>query len=217
TVGKTKGYAVGFNGVWLSWLSGIYGREGSGRLNSWADEFMTRTGTRTHFRWLETSASILSLPEIITRLHRGLRLAIVAFDSGPIQPTIEEQRGGWSARGTVMVSPPLQPGLEIPCAECDEWYLLMEEPRPEWKPEIFVNNLGFTVVPLDELWCHRDPTWDPRGLDWLMPLQERFWSQIETINAVTYVAIGDPLVVVSRVPAVIEEVAAAAQHAAAAD
>ena len=34
TVGKKKGYTVGFDGVWLSWLSGIYGQEGSGRLNS---------------------------------------------------------------------------------------------------------------------------------------------------------------------------------------
>ena len=34
TVGKTKGYSVGFDGVWLSWLSGINGQEGSDRLNS---------------------------------------------------------------------------------------------------------------------------------------------------------------------------------------
>jgi len=174
---------------------------------------MTRTGTQARFQWVETTSSV-SLAEIITRLHSGLRLAVVVFDCGPIQPSIEEERDGWSTHGTVMLSPPLRPDLDIPSAACDEWYVFEDEPRSDWRPEIFVNNLGFTVVPIEELQRHRDPTWDRHGLDWLKPLQELFWSQIETVNAVTYVAIGDPLVVVSRVPAVVEAVAKAAQQAA---
>jgi hypothetical protein len=183
----------------------------------WADEPVTRTGTRARFQWVETTSTVVSLAEIITRLHSGLRLAIVAFDCGPIQPTTEEERDGWSTHGTVMLSPPLRPDLDIPWAECDEWYVFEDEPRSDWHPEIFVNNLGFTVAPIEELQRHRDPTWDGRGLDWLKPLQELFWSQIETVNAVTYVAIGNLLVVVSRVPAVVEAVAKAAQQAAEAD
>lgn len=178
---------------------------------------MTRTGTRGRFQWVETTSSVVSLAEIITRLHSGLRLAIVAFDSGPIQPSNEEERDGWSTHGTVMLSPPLRPDLDIPRAECDEWYVLEDAPRSDWRPEILVNNMGFTVVPIEELQRNRDPTWDSHGSDWLKPLQELFWSQIETVNAVTYVAIGDPLVVVSRVPAVVEAVAKAAQQAAGAD
>lgn len=171
---------------------------------------MIRVGTNGSFRWLSTDASIPSLDHVIVALHRGLRLAITAFDSGPFRPTPEEQRGGWSVCGDVTLSPPLQPGLEIPYAELDEWYVLEAEPPPQWRPNIFVNYLGFTVVPINDLRRDRDPTWDFHGLDWLEPLQAQFWSEMEMINPVTYVAIGCPIVVVSRMPAVVDAIATAA-------
>jgi hypothetical protein len=173
---------------------------------------MIRVGTNGHFQWLSTEASIPSLHHVIVALHRGLRLAITAFDSGPLQPTPEEQRGGWSVHGDVMLSPPLQPGLEIPSAECDEWYLFEQEPPPQWKPKLFVNYLGFTVVPINELRRDLDPTWDRNGLDWLEPLQAQFWSEMEMINPVTYVAVACPLVVVSRIPAVVDAITTAAER-----
>ena len=38
----------------------------------------------------------------------------------------------------------------------------------------------------------------PDGLDWLYPIQERFWSQIETLRPISYIASGDNEVLVTR-------------------
>jgi hypothetical protein len=155
-------------------------------------------GQHGDFSWIDSSPDLKSLAKRIVRLHPGLRLCITAFDSGPIRLGPEDEAEGWTARGKVMVSPPLAEGLAIPTSEYDEWYLLDEPPSPDWEPEVFVNYGSFTLVPVEELYKTWDPTWDRHGLDWLVPIQERFWDQMERVNPVTYVARGDHDIVVSR-------------------
>ncbi|MBC7857038.1 MAG: hypothetical protein IAF94_26710 [Pirellulaceae bacterium] len=43
-----------------------------------------------------------------------------------------------------------------------------------------------------------DPTWERSGLDWLYPIQERFWAQVNKLSPLSYIAIGDNEVVVTR-------------------
>ncbi len=159
-----------------------------------------QTGQHGRFNWLVSTSpySIPSLAELTVRHHPALCLCITAFDSGPIRPGPEELDGGWTTQGEVMISPPLAEGLDIPSDGYDEWYILEQPPAPEWQPEIFVNYGGFTVVPPEEIFEIYDPTWDRHGLDWLVPIQERFWEQLERGNPVSYIAIGDHDVVVSQ-------------------
>ena len=51
-----------------------------------------------------------------------------------------------------MVSPPLAEGLDIPLDQYDEWYFLDEPPHHEWRPEVFVNYGGFTLVAIEEIY-----------------------------------------------------------------
>ncbi|MDG3003879.1 hypothetical protein [Paludisphaera mucosa] len=153
---------------------------------------MIQSGRRGRYHWLVSETALPSLGEATVRFHPGARLCITAYDSGPIQPWPEEEGLGWTTRGSVMMSPPLAGGLHIPQDDYDEWYLLNEPPRPDWRPEIFVNYSGFSLVPVD------DPTSDRLGLEYLVPIQERFWAQIEQIDPASYIAIGDQDVVVSK-------------------
>jgi len=136
--------------------------------------------------------------ESTVRFHPGSRLCITAFDSGPIRPSPEEQARGWTARGNVTVGPPLAEGFDIPRDKNDDWYLLDEPPPPDWSPEVFVLYGGFILVPVEEIYKTYDPTWDRHGLDYLVPIQKRFWAQVERVNPVSYIAMGAQDIVVSR-------------------
>ena len=159
---------------------------------------MVQSGQHGRFHWLVGSSSLPSPMELTVRYHPALRLCITAFDGGPIRPSPEEQAEGWMVRGEVMVSPPLAEGLDIPHDGYDEWYLLDEPPSSGWQPEVFVNYGGFTLVPTEVLYKSYDPSWDRHGLNWLDPIQKRFWEQLERLNPVSFIAMGDYDVVVSR-------------------
>jgi hypothetical protein len=109
-----------------------------------------------------------------------------------------------------MVSPPLDAALVIPYDQYDEWYLLDEPPHPGWEPEVFVNYGGFTLLPIEEIYKTFDPTCERGGLDYLVPIQERFWAQIERVDPVSYIATGDLDVVVSKRREFIEHLRAGA-------
>jgi hypothetical protein len=167
------------------------------------------SGQHGSFYWLVASSSPRLLVELTVRFHTALRLCITAFDSGPLLSLPEEEAEGWTVRGKVMVSPPLVEGLHIPFEQYDEWYLLKEPPAAEWAPEIFVNYLAFTPVPVEELSRLDEPTWDRHGNDWLIPLQESFWEQLEQVNPVSYIAMGDNDIIVSQRREFIDRVRAA--------
>jgi hypothetical protein len=169
---------------------------------------MIQTGQHGRFYWLVASRSLPSIAEIVVQCHPTLRLCITAFDSGPITPSADELALGWTTHGKGMVSPPLGDCLHIPHDGYDEWYLLEEPPASDWEPDIFVNYGGFTLVSMEEILKSYDPTWDRHGLDWLVPIQERFWEQMERINPVSYVAMGDNDVVVSQRRELIERLRA---------
>jgi hypothetical protein len=159
---------------------------------------MIQSGQHGRFYWLVAPSLPPSLVAATLRFHPGARLCITSYDSGLIRPSPEEQARGWITRGNVMISPPLAEGLDIPYDQYDEWYLLDESPPPEWEPEVFVNYGGFTPVASEEINKMYDPTWDRHGLDCLAPIQERFWGQLEQVDPISYIAMGDRDVVVSK-------------------
>lgn len=155
-------------------------------------------GEQNGYYWLVSLESIPSLIEAMLQLHHGLRLCITSFDSGIIRPSDTELDIGWTMRGNVMVSPPLSATLEIPHDQYDEWYILDSPSFADDEFEVFVNYGGFTLVPPDEAYTTFDPTWEKTGLDYLAPIQARFWSQLTNIQPDTYIAMGDLDVVASR-------------------
>jgi hypothetical protein len=169
---------------------------------------MIQSGQHGRFHRLVASSSLPSLVAATIRFHPGARLCITASDSGAIRPDPQEQAEGWVAGEGVMVSPPLAEGLEIPLDQSDEWYLLDEPPHHEWQPEVFVNYGGFTLVAIEEIYRTFDPTWDRHGLDFLVPIQERFWEQLEQVDPISYLAMGDQDVVVSKRREFIEQLRA---------
>lgn len=162
---------------------------------------MLQKGQRDDYWWFVGEVGPLlswSLDEAVVSFHVGRRLAIAAFDSGPFHPGPEELEEGWSVRGQLAVSPELQDHTELPQAGFDEWYVFDEESSPLWEPEVFVNFGSFTVVPVAELEAARDPTWERHALDSLPPMQERFWAQIAQVRPLSYIALGEVDLVVTR-------------------
>jgi hypothetical protein len=159
---------------------------------------MVQTGQHGEFHWLVSAAQIWALTDLVVRFHRGLRLCITCFDSGPIRLSHEELAAGWSARGEVAVSPTLDVAVEIPHDQYEEWYLL-SDPAAVSGAEVFVNYGGFSLAA------------PAVGLDCMAPIQDRFWAQLGRVRPESYVAIGDNDVIVSRDSQFIEAVQAAAE------
>lgn len=178
---------------------------------------MMRRGQKRSYGWIEVRDFEPPLGQLIAALHAGKRLAIVAFDSGPLRPDPVEERNGWSVVGSSMLSPPLDATVEIPEAGYDEWYVMDHIPNHAWSPDVFVNQMSFTLASAEQLARGQDATWNRHAWDWLAPAQTKFWEQLESLNALTYVASGDHVIVVSRIPTVLDCVARAAQPGVATD
>lgn len=162
---------------------------------------MLHRGRHDDYWWFVGDAGPLldwRLHAALVSFHVGYRLAIAAFDSGPFHPGTAEIEEGWSVRGQLALSPDLREGMDLPHAEFDEWYVFDAHSSPVWEPELFVNFGSFTLIPFSELEASRDPTWERHALDWLPQMQERFWAQIARIRPLTYVAIGDVDLIVTR-------------------
>ena len=162
------------------------------------------TGVHSPWHWGVTQKTLKGVDELAVRYYPGFHLGMVAFDSGPIRPSPEELKLGWISCGDIMVSPPLRPGLEIPSCEYSEWFIV--DSSPEAFPELhaFVNYDGMNLATPEEIYATFDPSWERSGQDWLIPIQERFWNQLEALNPRAYVMSGGKDIVVSTQPEFLE-------------
>ena len=138
------------------------------------------TGSHEGYNWVVTPTDLPTLPELTVQSHLGLHLCITSFDSGPPRPNEEEIALGWRLQGEVMVSPPLTASLAIPFEQYDEWYILPNPAFHVHPVEVFVNYGAFTLVSPKVLDRGREPTWERNAHAFLIPMQERFWSQLKT-------------------------------------
>lgn len=100
----------------------------------------------------------------------------------------------------MMVSPPVSEHLDVPQNQFDEWCLFPDASSRIREFERFVNYGGFTLADPRSVTASFDASWERDALDWLYPVQERFWSQIETLRPISYIATGDNDVLVTRNP-----------------
>src|SRR5216684_3592875 len=126
---------------------------------------MVHTGQLGDYHWLASGCEIWTLPELVLRFHRGLRICITSFDSGSLVLTKEELEQGWTTHRGVSISPPVEATLAIPHDQYDEWYILENPPFPENDIEVFVNYGAFSLVAPTEIYKTFDPTWDKTGLE----------------------------------------------------
>jgi len=176
----------------------------------WDDPIFT--GTHNKWSWVVVREMIPELRSLITEFHTDQRLCITAFDSGPIMPSPAEQRLGWTLVGDIMVSPPMTPQLDVPSGEYDEWYVVQSLPTSLEITERYVNTCGFNLADPHAMAATQDPTWDRTNYDWLVPIQSRFWSDMERLNPSSYISSGDADIVVSRNTAFVNRVAEAARQ-----
>ena len=157
------------------------------------------SGRNGAYSWIVCQPGGLpSIAELVVRHHDRERLIVVAFDGGRVFPNADALRGGWSAIENMLVSPPLCEGINIPHEGDDEWCVLPSAPNGPLDLEAFVCYGGFTLLPPDLLYASYDPTWDKHGLDFLIPIQERFWDAISRIRPTSYIVLGDFDIIVSR-------------------
>ena len=152
-----------------------------------------RHGSRDGFWWVWSRDSRLSdvlaaVPELVV----GKIVAVTSFDSGPLSLTEEDLRRGWTARGSVALSPVVQSADQLSMGEWDEWYVLDEAmPLPELA--VFVNFDGFTPSPMrvpdvDATWCKAAAADLLRSRE---ELANAFWSQISAVRPFAFIAEGD--------------------------
>lgn len=154
------------------------------------------TGKKDEYLWVTEEFSIDDLLDRCPEIVRGRRVAVTAFDSGPLTLTVEEQRCGWSHDENVAWSPEIiSPGI-LPREQYDEWYIFTQLRR--FKPdEIFVNFGNFGLSDPAHRLENLDLTWDRSlaidGVARIRGIQNRFWSQLSSINPESYLASGDKL------------------------
>ena len=167
------------------------------------------TGKSNNYYWKvsESSYGFSNLLETVLKFHTGKCLHITSFDSGPITPNEEEVELGWHMHNDVMVSPPLCKDMLVPYEQYDEWYISDPELIYPAEFEIFVNYGGFHLASPEELTKDDDPTWERGRMDFLYPLQEMFWAQLNELDPESYISIGDNDIVVSKNEQFIDNVA----------
>ena len=155
-------------------------------------------GERGEWTWIVSRAPMGELLDLVIAEHIGARLWICTFDSGTITPNAEEKAAGWTVVDGAMVSPSIQPGLDVPCEQYDEWYIFEDARSRIQHLERFVNYGGFNLADPKKMEGSFDPSWERGTLEYLYPLQARFWAQLELLRPISYIGCGDKDVVVTR-------------------
>ena len=156
-------------------------------------------GCFREYSWIVSSETLDDPTSVVVPWHRGLHLYIVAFDGSPLELCSKEVAAGWSLlQNSVAVSPPLEEALEVPTGGYDEWYICEGTACIDAEIEIFVNYGGFNLECPTNLAQSFGATQAGDKFDFLAPIQERFWNQIERYQPHSYIATGDNLIIVSR-------------------
>lgn len=154
-----------------------------------------RHGQHGAFHWIQApEGTLLTLLRCCPELVVGRFVAVMSFDSGPYRLTSTDVAAGWRSDGAIAYSPRISGIEQLPMGEWDEWYVL-KQARALPPVDVVVNHAGFSPEPAataTESGRRAMDTLDAYAAERL----ERFWSQLETIRPLAWVAEGDGLSVV---------------------
>lgn len=164
------------------------------------------------FNWITVYAldrGLYGLLRAVPELVVGHHVAITSFDSGPLKPSPEESQLGWLAIGEVLWTSPIADPAILPTGEFDEWYVTTSVTDLS-NVEVFVNYYGWKLSPIDvDAEVEADPRRERSGVEtsdaWRSQMLDRFWSQIQCVNPVSYMAEGCFLNLVTKDTAVFEK------------
>lgn len=170
------------------------------------------TGRVGAFNWMTVCAldqGLYGLLRIVPEIVVGHHVAITSFDSGPLKPSPEESQLGWQAMGEVLWTSLIADPDILPKGEFDEWYIT-NSVMDLSNREVFVNYYGWRLSPIDvDAEIQKDPRCNRLELEtraaWHSQMLDRFWSQIQTVNPISYVAEGCFLNLVTKDPMVFEK------------
>ncbi|MFN3322211.1 MAG: hypothetical protein ACK5AZ_01840 [Bryobacteraceae bacterium] len=157
-------------------------------------------GTHGRYRWISSfDYDIGELVTLCPEVVLGRRAAITSSNGAALQVSSTEEPEGWRTGGAafrglsgtvepherwpVAVSPEIEAFDQIPGSALDiysEWFLFERE-APAADFEVFVNWMGFRLY---------DPHWQ-----WAV---DRFWTQLEALDAESYLGDGDVLTFATR-------------------
>lgn len=153
------------------------------------------SGRYAQYGWIVWNAQsfgdlLATFPDLIQLKY----LVITSSDSGPLTPSDDERRVGWTTYATFAYSPRITPLIELPYDQYDEWYVF-EQPTVLHSAEVFINYSGFRLQPVASASV---PWEDATSPDSMPRIQQRFWQQLQQIEPESYVAEGDNLIVATR-------------------
>ena len=176
-------------------------------------------GANGRYLWLQApvNASNVGLPVSKLLLDcpgvmKDRYVVITSLDSGPLQLTEQQLDAGWQRQGRLAVSPKISSATAIPFEWFDEWFIFDEPSAPD-EVEVFVNYGTFSLADpnptVGSVYIGSGPEVSEQLVASAKPLRERFWTQLEEIKPVTYVANGNCFLFVTSHAEIFECVTAA--------
>ncbi|MGB7538054.1 MAG: hypothetical protein WBM17_05915 [Anaerolineales bacterium] len=145
------------------------------------------TGRCGEYQWIVWNSQFLGeLVSAVPQIAVGRFVIITSFDSGPFVPTEDMTNRGWVFQTGLAYSPPIAHPDDLPHDQYDEWYIYPNRKKID-PPEVFIHYGGFRLR-------YYAADIEMHGL------LERFWLQMERLQPDSYLAEGDSLIFVTRVP-----------------
>ena len=132
---------------------------------------------------------VKSCPEAILGRH----VVVTSLDSGSLQLSDQQRTEGWQKSGRLAISPRISATVAVPYEWFDEWYVF-DEPKVPADIEVFVNygtfSLGDPYPAMSTMYIGSDKSAVDRMVEGVLELRQRFWTQIERLQPLSYISNG---------------------------
>ncbi|HEX6188309.1 MAG TPA: hypothetical protein VFZ40_09525 [Pyrinomonadaceae bacterium] len=166
-------------------------------------------GTHGQYLWLERSIEQRAVDRPMSRLTKhcpevllGKHVVVTSLDSGPLHLNDAQQNAGWKRDGRFAISPRIATAADVPFCLFDEWFIFDDGVPTTLDIEVFVNkgtfSLGDPNPTIDTMYVGSDAGVRAAMIAAVVPWREKFWTQLERLNAESYVANGNCFTFVTR-------------------
>jgi hypothetical protein len=179
-------------------------------------------GQHGKYRWLERSIETQAVDRPLIRLTKhcsevllNKHVVVTSLDSGPLHLNDQRVNAGWKRLGRLAISPRISNASDVPFIWFDEWYIFDDAVPTFSDIEVFVNrgtfSLGEPNPTIDTMYIGSDSNVRAAMVAAVVPWREKFWTQLEQLNAESYLANGNCFTFVTRDAKLHHEVAALMQ------
>ena len=166
-------------------------------------------GQHNQYLWLERSIETRAVDRPLIRLTKhcpevllNKYVVVTSFDSGPLHLNDQKIDAGWEPHGRFAISPRISNAGDIPFQWFDEWYIFDDAVPTLSDIEVFVNRGTFSLSEpnptIDTMYIGSDSSVRAAMVAAVVPWRETFWTQLQRLNAESYVANGNCFTLVTR-------------------